>query len=369
MFFVRFQKAILSLCVLTCTQASASTYLKSFQNTRVPVAMSKHNRVQEAEIINRDGNELNFAIRDQGSEISLGLTVEDLQSYSLAYRPSKQYYQLRARMSSLEPENALEQIKPFAYPLINYLDLPWSSELPNQLVSDLLALLIQLEQFDEAHFVIKKFPLKQLGEDQINQVAAIMAGLFDDGKARKATQLLNHVLSSENKSAEYTNQLIALAHRLRQEGNTKIAYSIYQRLLLWLPEESSLRNEVLLWVVYCGQAEQDTYVAELYYEKLVEPDRQSDVFTLYKLCKGKFHIAAEDYYKAMAEISQAIAYLDFSSEWAPELMYYSGICYERLGEPNVAQTIYRELQIFFPNSSWATQSMTQTTEGTTAAQK
>ncbi|MBC8348516.1 MAG: hypothetical protein H8E24_07815 [Verrucomicrobia bacterium] len=257
--------------------------------------------------------------------------------------------------------------------------------------------LIGMEQFNEAFTLLYKLNLKRLDDFEYRE--------FSDA----ALELAGKMIAANPKSANHVRTLLAkinirnngadheaylkLCDSLRRNKLYPNAIEAYVRLGANLQNASNspLKGIVAIWPIYCHLKMYELYAphaasnpqyaaaASLSFntaaqglKKLDEnpPKRQTNEYSLYKLLRALLRIqyakryeaqgskeqAAEYYRQSVLEVTEGIVMARVGLDWLPESLLMAGGAYEKLNLNEAARNVYRQVGIFYKDSSWAAES-------------
>jgi hypothetical protein len=257
--------------------------------------------------------------------------------------------------------------------------------------------LIGMEQFNEAFTLLYKLNLKRLDDFKYREFSD--AGLELAGKMIAANpKSANHVrtlltkINIRNNGADQEAYL-KLCDSLRRNKLFPNAIEAYTRLGANLQNASNspLKGIVAIWPIYCHLKLYEAYAphaasnpqyakaasqafntAAQGLKKLDEtpPKRQTNEYSLYKLLRALLRVqyakryeaqgdkakAAEYYRHSVLEVTEGIVMARVGLDWLPESLLMAGGAYEKLNLNDAARNVYGQINIFYKDSAWATES-------------
>lgn len=257
--------------------------------------------------------------------------------------------------------------------------------------------LIGMDQFNEAFTLLYRLNLKRLDDFEYRE--------FSDA----ALELAGKMIAANPKSANHVRTLLAkinirnngadheayleLCDSLRRNKLFPNAIEAYVRLGANLQNapNSPLRGIVAIWPIYCQLKLYEAYAphaasnpqyakaasqafntAAQGLKKLDEnpPKRQTNEYSLYKLLRALLRVQyakryeaqgdkvkADEYYRlSVLEVTEGIVMARVGLDWLPESLLMAGDAYEKLELNAAARNVYRQVDIFYKDSPWATES-------------
>lgn len=249
----------------------------------------------------------------------------------------------------------LELLRREVYPMVRFVYLPTELCSFQRSVLKLAEGLVQLKQFDEAVFLIEQLEIDKLNFGFEELCIEISDTLRSEGRLEQALKLIN-IIPLERISLSAYQTALVMADSLRIDEAYAGAIDLYSRL----QENEHASNHVArLWNDYCrlqlGEFDTDTDFP-LSVKKIVAGEPQ---FALQQLVLGSYYMRTQQPELAMRVVSEGIVYSNPMDAWMPELMYRSAQLYEGLEFFDIANMVYQETSIFFPETIWAELSETK----------
>ena len=257
--------------------------------------------------------------------------------------------------------------------------------------------LIGMDQFNEAFTLLYRLNLKRLDDFEYRE--------FSDA----ALELAGKMIAANPKSANHVRTLLAkinirnngadheayleLCDSLRRNKLFPNAIEAYVRLGANLQNapNSPLRGIVAIWPIYCQLKLYEAYAPHAasnpQYAKAASqafntaaqglmkldenpPKRQTNEYSLYKLLRALLRVQyakryeaqgdkvkADEYYRlSVLEVTEGIVMARVGLDWLPESLLMAGDAYEKLELNAAARNVYRQVDIFYKDSPWATES-------------
>lgn len=244
---------------------------------------------------------------------------------------------------------ALEKIRPSAYPLLKYSALPSDYKVVHQLLFTLLQTLIENQQLNEADDLIQRIALQQapLGYSRIALRlinAQIQMGYHVTASERLAS------LPLDGQKSQNMPFFIKSVHALRDAQQFKLAIPLYQSIEKKLADET--RVSIRLWLSYCYARIGEKAASQKLLLSHRIKNKKATNFPLYKLVDGTNAYQTEKYHEALDHLSMGFVYSQSSDEWVPEMLYVMGDCYLKTGNSIGARNVWREITQLYKNTPW-----------------
>ncbi|NQY32799.1 MAG: hypothetical protein HRT56_06475, partial [Coraliomargarita sp.] len=235
-------------------------------------------------------------------------------------------------------------------PLVRFLGIPAKNSGFNPIVSNLLVGLLQLEQLDEASYLLSQLDLSKLGPKFETRAIELAQALTASGSIEEATSIIQQ-LNLKRITFANTDLVFELADLLRYQERYAEARDIYEKLK---QNPKIEHNPSEQWAYYCNLKE-GNYVDDQTFPETVETiEPGAPNYPLQQLVLGVYYLKRAQNEKAMRAISQGVAFATPVEDWTPELMYHSAQAYDRLEMSAISKSVYEETVRFFPTSPWAT---------------
>ncbi|WOO41603.1 hypothetical protein [Rubellicoccus peritrichatus] len=329
-------------------------YFKQYGNKPIPVTNRTGGADTKLFLVGEDRGDLIFRYNmNDNREIGVPLDTEGLLLYYMA--PKK----LLEAMQAIDLEDfevAVQGMRSGIYPLIPYLEIPQNRFNIHPYVERFAYALINSEgNDDETVAFFQRIPLTKLSPVFSTYAIQLVERLVEQKKNREAMALLDKLpLTGEG---SILPRILYFANSLRKDGNIEEALFLYQRIqqVKGTPEA----EKSVLWIAYCNVELDRLESARLFLEQAGDIKPGETGYSLKQLIQGKILLIEEQPIAAMAQISRGVVYTDVGSDWAPEITYTAGYCYEILEKPDTAREIYGEVLLFYPKTMWGEKSKTQ----------
>lgn len=288
---------------------------------------------------------------DWGNEAEIPLDNDKLQ---ISYRYPPEWNQALVAINGENYSQAVELLRPIAYPMLKYLYIPEDKFNGHGVVEKFYEALVKSGSLDEAirfAFVLNDLDLmNRLASERFMEYTVLLAhGFIEDGRSEEALRALEYVPLSKERE-ELIPQLMDFASTLRRGGNIEESLQLYKRIKD-IPDTDYTRT-ALLWSAYCNILLENYTAAELFLKLVPEIDRDEDDYSLLRLVTGRFKMVTDTPQAAMGDISEGVVFSDMGNDWMPDLLYVAGKNYRTLGEEAIAANVYYELRMFFPETYW-----------------
>lgn len=254
---------------------------------------------------------------------------------------------------------ALTLLRPKAYPLIKFHEVPESFTQLHVPIRSLISLLILEGEYSEARDVLNRISLgkvdlkySQLGISLMN--AYLEASDFDSAAA------VTQMLPVDGDYARNIVSIINAADSLRAAGKYGAVIPLYREIeKVVVP---SVKKNIQMWLAYSLVLNNQVSEATPIIDNLEEPDSNDRLFSLYKLLQGSRAHSKEDYGTALDLLTRGFVKAQTSYTWVPEMLYLIGDCYARAKDPVAARNVWTEIVVLYPETPWAKSAETALTK-------
>lgn len=325
---------------------------EQFGQTFLPVVIESGNRTADAELMGILGGEIELRPGDAHNPSErVFIPLDDIQEFRLRFEPSDPTQEILERLKNLEAEpKDYASARKTIWPMVPYLLLPEDRFDIHPLVETYFNALIETDQLDEAYALALRIPLARVNPRFVQYTLNLAEKLVADGMNTRGLALLGimPLVSGDDPLLKILNQY---AGNFREQEQLDEALILYDRIRS-IPE-SPLYKEALLWTAYCNVRLDRIQSARLFLDEARPLAPRDAEFSLHQLVLARIELNEENHRQAMEEISQGVVFSRIGYTWIPELLYVSGVCYEALGKPKTALTVYDQLELFFPSQKWA----------------
>lgn len=336
-----------SLSLTTSNAEEINSYWIEYGAEPVLIQQTNNGAVQNLTFVDFKDGMLVAELEGGVGEISLPVSESMVQTLSINDLNMAEVN----RMAKLNNNaGALTLLRPKAYPLIKFHQVPESFTQLHIPIRRLINLLISEGEYTEARDVLSRINLgkvslkySQSAIDLMN--AYLNAGDFDD--AATMTQML----PVEGEYAQNIKSIIDAADELRAAGKYKAVIPLYREIEKVVAPD--VKKNVQMWLAYSLVLDNQIEAATPIIDSLEEPEASERLFSLYKLLQGSREHRKENYGLALDLLTRGFVRAQTSYVWVPEMLYLIGDCYARAEDPVAARNVWTEIVILYPDSPWA----------------
>ena len=252
------------------------------------------------------------------------------------------------RRGSFTP--ALNLLRPKAYPLIKFHQVPDSFTQLHAPIRSLINTLIKAKEYKEAHDLLNRVRLDKVGIKYSQSAIALMRAYLREGDYDKVAKM-TEIIPVEGQYAVNIRPIVDAADALRAAGKYKAVIPLYRQIKTVVSDD--VKKNVQMWLAYCLVLADRVDEATPMIEALEEPEPNERLFSLYKLLQGSRAHRAENYGQALDVLTRGFVRAQTSYEWVPEMLYLIGDCYARSEDKLAARNVWTEIAILYPESPWA----------------
>lgn len=247
-------------------------------------------------------------------------------------------------------EGALNAMRPEAYPLIKFAEVPASFRQLHVPIQKLLNTLIRAEAYEEARDLLSRIPLDKVSVEYSGYALQLLNAYLQLEEYTMATELANS-LPLENDYATNISPVMEVADQLRNAEKYEAVIPLYMRIRDAVPAAS--KPNIDMWLAYSLVLADRLDEAVPIIDSLEEPEAKERLFSLYKLLQGSLEYRKGNYGVALDTLTRGFVRAQTSYNWVPEMLYLVGDCYQRSGEAETARNVWTEISILYPDSPWA----------------
>lgn len=252
------------------------------------------------------------------------------------------------RRGSFTP--ALNLLRPKAYPLIKFHQVPDSFTQLHAPIRSLINTLIKAKEYKEAHDLLNRVRLDKVGIKYSQSAIALMRAYLREGDYDKVAKM-TEIIPVEGQYAVNIRPVVDAADALRAAGKYEAVIPLYRQIKTVVSDD--VKKNVQMWLAYCLVLADRVDEATPMIEALEEPEPNERLFSLYKLLQGSRAHRAENYGQALDVLTRGFVRAQTSYEWVPEMLYLIGDCYARSEDKLAARNVWTEIAILYPESPWA----------------
>jgi thioredoxin-like negative regulator of GroEL len=245
---------------------------------------------------------------------------------------------------------ALDRLRPKAYPLIKFHQVPESFTQLHSPIRSLIETLIKVKEYNEAHDLLDRIQLDKVGIKYSQIAIALMGAYLKDGESDKAAKMTEIIPVSGQYSVNI-RPIVDAADALRAAGKYEAVIPLYRQIETVVSED--VKKNVQMWLAYCLVLADRVDEATPMIEALEEPEPNERLFSLYKLLQGSRAHRGENYGQALDLLTRGFVRAQTSYDWVPEMLYLIGDCYARSEDKLAARNVWTEIAILYPESPWA----------------
>lgn len=342
---------LLLLAGAVLTAQETTDYYRQYSGAPLPVINRTGGGDTRLFLVSSDDQDLIFRYQPTDRrEIGVPIDTNDLQIY---YPPPQELLDAMRSYETGNLDRAISQMRQYVYPMVPYLEVPASKFNIHPYVERFTTALVQSDGYEaEAAALFRRIPLDSVSPEFGNQAIRLVEKLVEAGMNNDAMILLNRLpLTGPN---SILPRIMSFANHLRNQGNIDEALFLYQRVMD-IPDVPEART-ALLWTSYCNLIQGRMETARLFLRRAGELEPSDPGYSLKQLILGRIHLLNDDVMEAMAEISRGVVFTDVVEDWAAEIIFTAGHCYELLSKPNTAREVYGEVILFYPSTTWGERS-------------
>lgn len=245
---------------------------------------------------------------------------------------------------------ALDLLRPKAYPLIKFHQVPESFTQLHVPVRSLLDTLISAKEYSEAYDLFNRIQLDKVGIKYSQSAIALMNCYLKEGDSDKVAKM-TEIIPVEGQYAVNIRPIVDAADALRAAGKYEAVIPLYRQIETVVPDD--VKKNVQMWLAYSLVLADRVDEATPMIDALEEPAPNERLFSLYKLLQGSRAHRAENYGQALDVLTRGFVRAQTSYTWVPEMLYLIGDCYARSEDKLAARNVWTEIAILYPESPWA----------------
>ena len=353
----RFRRTMLkriSILVLAsaAVQSSAiaqvvNSYWIEYGNEPVLIQQNNNGAVQTLKFVSFQDGMLVAELEGGVGEISLPVSESMVRTLRLDNSRMPEIERM-IRRGSFTP--ALNLLRPKAYPLIKFHQVPDSFTQLHAPIRSLINTLIKAKEYKEAHDLLNRVRLDKVGIKYSQSAIALMRAYLREGDYDKVAKM-TEIIPVEGQYAVNIRPVVDAADALRAAGKYEAVIPLYRQIKTVVSDD--VKKNVQMWLAYCLVLADRVDEATPMIEALEEPEPNERLFSLYKLLQGSRAHRAENYGQALDVLTRGFVRAQTSYEWVPEMLYLIGDCYARSEDKLAARNVWTEIAILYPESPWA----------------
>ena len=331
----------------SATAQEVNSYWIEYGNEPVLIQSNNNGARQTLKFVSfRDGM-LVAELEGGVGEISLPVTESMVRTLRLDNSKMPEIERM-IRRGNFTP--ALDRLRPKAYPLIKFHQVPESFTQLHSPILSLIDTLIRAKEYNEAHDLLNRVRLDKVGTKYSQSAISLMHAYLRDGDSDNVAEMTK-IIPVEGKYKVNIRPILDAADALRAAGKYEAVIPLYRQIETVVPDE--LKKTVQMWLAYCLVLADRVDEASPMIEALKEPEPNERLFSLYKLIQGSRAHRAENYGLALDVLTRGFVRAQTSDEEVPEMLYLIGDCYARSEDKLAARNVWTEIAILYPESPWA----------------
>jgi tetratricopeptide (TPR) repeat protein len=346
------KRIFLTLFAAALVQSSApaqaiNPYWIEFGNEPVYIQQNNNGAVQTLRFVDFEDGMLVAELEGGVGEISLPLSESMVRTLNLDISIMPEVNQ---QLSNGNFERALNLLRPKAYPLIKFHQVPETFTQLHLPLRRLIDGLIAAKEFDEASDVLSRIALGKVDLKYSESAIRLMNAYLASGDFEAAAALTKQ-LPVNGIYAANIRPIVDAADALRAAGKYEAVIPLYREIETVVPE--NVRKNVQMWLAYSLVLADRVEEASPMIDQLEEPAPGDRLFSLYKLLQGSREHRLGNYGQALDLLTRGFVRAQTSYAWVPEMLYLIGDCYARADDPLAARNVWMEIVILYPDSPWA----------------
>ena len=340
------------LFAATAAQSSATaqevnSYWIEYGNEPVLIQQNNNGATQTLKFVSFQDGMLVAELEGGVGEISLPVSESMVRNLRL---DNSKMPEIERMISRGNFTTALDLLRPKAYPLIKFHQVPESFTQLHSPILSLIDTLIKAKEYNEAHDLLNRVQLDKVGIKYSQSAIALMGAYLKNGDSDKAAKM-TEIIPVAGQYAVNIRPIVDAADALRAAGKYEAVIPLYRQIETVVPDE--VKKNVQMWLAYCLVLADRVDEASPMIEALEEPKPSERLFSLYKLLQGSRAHRGENYGQALDLLTRGFVRAQTSYDWVPEMLYLIGDCYARSEDKLAARNVWTEIAILYPESPWA----------------
>ena len=346
-------KRILTLVLAVAAAQSSATaqeinsYWIEYGNEPVLIQQNNNGAAQTLKFVSFQDGMLVAELEGGVGEISLPVSESMVRTLRLdnSRMPEIERMIRRGNLTS-----ALDLLRPKAYPLIKFHQVPESFTQLHAPIRSLINTLIKAKEYKEAHDLLNRVQLDKVGIKYSQSAVALMNAYLRDGDYDQVAKM-TEIIPVKGQYAVNIRPIVDAADALRAAGIYESVIPLYRQIETVVSDD--VKKNVQMWLAYCLVLADRVDEATPMIEALEEPEPNERLFSLYKLLQGSRAHRGENYGQALDVLTRGFVRAQTSYDWVPEMLYLIGDCYARSEDKLAARNVWTEIAILYPESPWA----------------
>ena len=342
-------KIILLIIAITSPLSAQydNAYWTEYGNNPVIIQQRNNSSSQTLKFVAFKGGMLVAELEGGVGEVSLPVSESMTKNLRL---DNSVMPEIKRMTDSQNYTGALRLLRPKAYPLIKFHQVPKSFSQLHQPIRLLIDTLIDANRFDEAADVLSRISLDKVDLRYSKSAIRLMNAYLLGGKINAGAKMAKS-LPVDGNYASNISSIVEAADRLRASGEYQTVIPLYREIEKVVQEGS--KDNVRMWLAYCLVLADRLGEANPIIDSLKEPASKDRLFSLYKLLQGSREHSKGNYNQALDVLTRGFVRAQTSYDWVPEMLYLIGDCYARASDTVAARNVWTEIEILYPNSPWA----------------
>jgi tetratricopeptide (TPR) repeat protein len=299
-------------------------------------------------LVRRDGGEIVMRPPGvEGEDVLIFTAVREITSVNFLL--GQDFNLAREAMRSQAFSQAFQRLRPLAYGLLPYQDVP--SENLFLVFESYLQVLLTLEELEEAYYFAMQVRPSTASSGFIELMLSLSQSLVDIEETSPALTLLDR-LPFDQGDEDRLLTILQFANTLRNAGRYEDAIQVYGRLSA--VQDNPLGRDAIFWIAYSNVRLERVETALLFLEEAGGmPETSDPFFSLYQMINARILMQQERTREAIRVASRGIVFSRLDQEWTPDLLFMTAEVYEELEMWEQAGSIFEEITLFFPNNALA----------------
>lgn len=329
------------------TAQEINSYWIDYGNEPVLIQQNNNGAAQTLKFVSFQDGMLVAELEGGIGEISLPVSESMVQTLRL---DNSKMPEIKRRIRRAKYTAALDLLRPKAYPLIKFHQVPESFTQLHVPIRLLIDTLISAKEYNEAYDLLNRVQLDKVGIKYSQSAIALMNTYLREGDTHKVAKMTK-IIPVEGQYAVNIRPIVDAADALRAAGKYEAVIPLYRQIETVVPDD--VKKNVQMWLAYSLVLADRVDEATPMIDALEEPAPNERLFSLYKLLQGSRAHRGENYGQALDVLTRGFVRAQTSYVWVPEMLYLIGDCYARSEDKLAARNVWTEIAILYPESPWA----------------
>jgi len=341
---------VLALAALSCSLLQSSfaqnQYWDTYGNRPVLIEQVNNGASQTLKFVSFEDGMLVAELEGGVGTVALPVSESMVSTLRLSLDTATAYNMFRSGNYT----GSIKLLRPQAYPLIKFAQVPETFTTLHVAVRTLIESLIRAGIYPEAEDILTRISLDK-ADIKYSQTAIELLNAYITAGDYDAAARLAQSIPVEGKYAANIRPIVDTADALRAAGQYDAVIPLYQTIETIVTEDA--RKNVRMWLAYSLVLADRLDEANLIIEKLEQPATKDRLFSLYQLLLGSRAHSAKDYSKALDMLTRGFVRAQTSYVWVPEMLFLIGDCYAKIEDNTAAHNVWTEIATLYPSSPWA----------------